>query len=208
MVDLAMKKLRFNWEMQRVANFKFIQRVTERSNSGLFSIYQRFNLRLDGVSLFLIGWERPRVSTNLKTWQSDMKLNIDGITEIDDFYFTPRCDMMQIYIRDKNGFQGPYCDNTGRVEAESFGKKESDITRLMSRSKRSINGQERSNRVRRAVKSMEELKETGFQGDEIDLVFVKDHNSYRFTFGFEFTWELLNTEVSLWYWFPCQITII
>ena len=42
---------------------------------------------------------------------------------------------------------------------------------------------------------MEELKETGFQGDEIDLVFVKDHNSYRFTFGFEFTWELLNTEV-------------
>ena len=135
-----------------------------------------------------------------------MKLNIDGITEIDDFYFTPRCDMMQIYIRDKNGFQGPYCDNSGRVEAESFGKKEADITRLMSRSTRSISeGHERSNRVRRGVKSMEELKETGFQGDEIDLVFVKDHNSYRFTFGFEFTWELLNTEVSLLSYFAREV---
>ena len=93
-----------------------------------------------------------------------MKLNIDGITEIDDFYFTPRCDMMQIYIRDKNGFQGPYCDNSGRVEAESFQKQESEINKMFSRSPRSIEGHERSNRVRRGVKSMEELKETGFQG--------------------------------------------
>ena len=109
--------------------------------------------------------------------------------------FHMRCDMMLIYIRDENGFQGPYCNNSGRVEAESFQKQESDITKMFSRSPRSIEGRERSKRVRRTVKSMEELKETGFQGDEIDLVFVKDHNSYRFTFGFEFTWELLNTEV-------------
>ena len=127
-----------------------------------------------------------------------MKLNIDGITEIDDFYFTPRCDMMQIYIRDKNGFQGPYCDNSGRVEAESFQKQESDITKMLSRSPRSIEGRERSKRVRRGSNGWMSWKKTGFQGDEIDLVFVKNHNSYRFTFGFEFTWELLNTEVGFW----------
>ena len=44
--------------------------------------------------------------------------------------------------------------------------------------------------------SMDELENATFQGNEIDLVFVKDQNAYRFTFGFEFSWELINTQVT------------
>ena len=43
--------------------------------------------------------------------------------------------------------------------------------------------------------SIENLSNSTFYGDEIDLIVVKDDLSYRFKFEFEFSWELIATDV-------------
>jgi len=70
-------------------------------------------------------------------------------------YLQPDCDIMQIYVRDQNSLFGPYCNQKRR-----------------SRTKRSA-------LENWGIHSMEELENATFEGNEIDLVFVKDQNAYR-----------------------------